>query len=177
MSNIEPIIDKATDVINPTINPIDSLNSSSLSSIKSPFKYNVSLFNMTDKNTYVIALNNSANAMVFSFFVLFLFVFYIICMYLASFIFIPIDTITSESQMFNSLIFNPDSATAIFSDFIKSKLENFSNISDSPDFLGLPIHKITTTLKYATDHVNYWFHRGLLYFYINKGTISSVRRE
>lgn len=141
------------------------------------FPYNMSLFNTNDNNSYVIALNNQSNAMVFSFVVLFLFVFYIVCMYLASFIFIPIDTIRSESQMFNSLLFNPNSANSIFSNFVKSKLEQFTNISDSSGFFGLPIHKITDSVKIATEYINYWFHRFLLYFHINKGTISSVRRE
>lgn len=138
---------------------------------------NMSLFNTNDTNTYVISLNNSSNALVFSFFILFLFVFYIVCMYLASFIFIPIDTIRSESQMFNSLIFNPNSANSIFSNFVQSKLEEFTNISDSSGFFEMQIHKITDLMKKTITVLNYWFHRFLLYFYINKATISSVRRE
>lgn len=138
---------------------------------------NLSLFNTNDKNSYVIALNDSSNALFFSFLILFLFILYILIMYLCSFIFIPINTIRSESHMFSSLIFNPDSANTIFTKFIKSKLEQFTNISDSSKIIELPIHKITDSIKMITDSINYWFHRGILYLYINKGSISSVRLE
>lgn len=165
-----PILPIANTILTNTTNSIPQL-----------FQYNMSLFNTTnDKNTFVIALNNSSNVMVFSFFVLLLFIVYIIIMYLCSFILIPIDTITSESHMFSSLIFNPNSANTIFHQFIQSNLDGFSNISDNTTVMGISISGIIKTinikLKDMMHFINYWFHRGLLYFYIQNGTISSIQR-
>lgn len=125
-----------------------------------------------DTNTYIIALNNSSNAWSISFLVLFLVILYIIIMYLCSFIYVPIQTITNESQMFSSLLFNPTSPITLFNDFVKSKMENFSNISENYAILDYIKHKI----EYIYKSMQYWFHRSLLYFYIHKGTITSTRQ-
>jgi hypothetical protein len=136
------------------------------------------LHNSIDNNTYVIALNASSNAHIMSFFTLLLVVLYIIIMYAFSFIYVPINTISQESHMVYSLLFNPGSSIDIFNQFVKSKLESFSNISDNSSFLGISFQPIAEIINInfnkMINFINYWFHRSLLYFYIHKNTITTT---
>lgn len=127
-----------------------------------------------DKNTYYIALNKSSNAGYLAIITLFIGMFYIIIIYLFSFIHVPINTISAESTMVSSFLFSPDSTIGAFKSFVKSKcaksfsnMESFSNISENAteQFIG----KLSTTIQY-------WFHRLLLIFYIKKNTISSTQK-
>jgi len=126
-----------------------------------------------DKNTYYIALNKTSNAGYLAISTLFIGIFYIVIIYLFSFIYIPTDQISNESALVSSFLFNPKSAVDVFSKFVKTECsaEHFSNMSKNTT-----IELITNKIDEFTSYIQYWFHRLLLIFYINKNTISSTQK-
>lgn len=134
----------------------------------------------SDLNQYIITLNKSSNATYLAMCTLVIGIVYIIIMYLSSFIFVPINTITEESSMFSLLLFNPKSSISIFNDFIKTKMhdyaENFSNISENPTVQPI-LESVNQTITKIKTFLYYWFHRLLLIFYVNKETISITKNR
>ena len=140
----------------------------------------ISPINRFDANTYIIALNKSSNVVYLAICTLIIGIVYILVIYLCSFIFIPIDTLTSESSMFSSFIFNPESPITIFNSFVKTKMdESFSNISENSTIHNTITYfkyKINTAIHTSQSFIHYWFNRLLLFFYINKNTINSTKQ-
>ena len=136
--------------------------------------------NIVDTNTYIIALNKSSNVVYLAICTLIIGIVYILVIYLCSFIFIPIDTLTSESSMFSSFLFNPESPITIFNSFVKTKMdESFSNISENSTMQNTIAdfkYKINTAIHTSQSFIQYWFNRLLLFFYINKNTINTTKQ-
>ena len=134
------------------------------------------LLNPIDTNKYIISLNTESNVIFLSITTLVLGILYIIVIYLASFMFIPINTITTESSMFGSLIINPESPISVFNSFVKQKMQDgFSNIAENTAFQSIWIQ---FNEKWASiqSYIQYWFHRVLLFFYIKKNTIQTTKK-
>ena len=132
--------------------------------------------NMEDSNIYILKLNNQSNAIYLAIMVLVLGILYIIVIYLFSFLFIPINTITTESNMFSSLIFNPDSTINVFHKYIKSNVrDGFSNISNNSTIQNIS-EMVSIYTKQGKAFVQYWFHRMLLFFHIKNGSITNTKK-
>ena len=153
--------------------------------VQTPISYitgdnTISPINKFDTNTYIIALNKSSNVVYLAICTLIIGIVYILVIYLCSFIFIPIDTLTSESSMFSSFLFNPESPITIFNSFVKTKMdESFSNISENSTIHNTIAdfkYKINTAIHTSQSFIQYWFNRLLLFFYINKNTINSTKQ-
>ena len=142
--------------------------------------YTVSPSNESDTNSYIIALNKSSNVVYLAICTLIIGIVYILVIYLCSFIFIPINTLNSESSMFSSFLFNPDSPITIFNNFVKSKIdESFSNISENSTLQNTIAdfkYKLRTSINTVQSFIQYWFNRLLLFFYINKNTINTTKQ-
>ena len=129
-----------------------------------------------DENMYILKLNHQSNATYLAIMVLVLGIVYIIIIYLFSFLFIPIDTIATESNMFSSLIFNPDSTVNVFHKFIKSNVrDGFSNISNNSTIQNIR-EGIDIYIEKVKSFIHYWFHRMLLFFHIKNGTIKNTKK-
>ena len=132
--------------------------------------------NPVDANKYIISLNKESNVIFLSITTLVLGIIYILIIYLASFMFIPINTITTESNMFGSLIVNPESSIGVFNAFVKSKMQDgFSNITENSTIQQFIINLNVIFLRIQTN-IQYWFHRFLLFFYIKKNTIQTTKK-
>ena len=158
-----------TDNDNEDNQPDNIPSSSILNNIKGMLGYRV---NDKDINKYIIALNEESNVISLAIWTLFIGILYIIIIYLFSFMFVPIDSITAESTMFSTLIFSPESSISIFNKFIKTKMESFSNVSENSTIQNI-MSFLETQFNKIQNMIQYWFHRVLLFFYINKNTITS----
>lgn len=151
------------------VNQQDIPSSSILNNIKGMLGYRV---NDKDINKYIITLNEESNVISLAIWTLFIGILYIIIIYLFSFMFVPIDSITAESTMFSTLIFSPESSINIFNKFIKTKMESFTNVSENSTIQNI-MSFLETLFNKIQNIIQYWFHRVLLLFYINKNTITS----
>ena len=140
-----------------------------------------------DTNKYYIMLNRTSNAGYLAMSTLFIGIAYIVVVYLFSFIYNEIGEISNQSEMVSAFLFNPRSGVDMFHHYIykyvdahvhpsttrsnKCAIDNFSNMSEITT-----IQLITDKIEQFTDLIQYWFHRLLLIFYINKNTISSTQK-